>query len=93
MYSREIFPIHDPANKERLRSFESRFLHKNEFRVPDWITVPLSPDLGRYYFTSNEFRLNQIIFKFPAAFSVDTGRALSGLKIIHGKYKIRSLMR
>ena len=50
----KLFPIHHLANKERSRSFESSFLHENEIRVPDWISFLLSPDLGRYYFTSGE---------------------------------------
>ena len=47
------FPVHGPANKERSHSFERGTYHKkNEIRVPDWISVPLSPDLGGYFFTS-----------------------------------------
>ena len=51
----KYFPAHGPANKERSRSFEGSALHKkNEIRVPDWISVPLSPNLGGYFFTSSE---------------------------------------
>ena len=28
---------------------------KNGIQVPEWISVPLSPDLGGYFFTSSEF--------------------------------------
>ena len=40
-----------------LMNFERSALHKNEFRVPDWIsvTVPLSSDLGGYYFTEPDY--------------------------------------
>ena len=84
--------LNDPADKERSRSFEGSALHKKEIWVPDWISVPLSPDLRGYFFTSSEFGPSQIIYKFHAAFHGDTERVLSGLKNIHVELKIRSSM-
>ena len=88
----KYFSLHDPADKERSRSFEGTAFHKKEIWVPDWISVALTPDLGGYFFTNSEFGPSQIIYKFHAACHGDTDGVLSGLKNIHGELKILSFM-
>ena len=87
----KYFSLHDPADKERSRSFEGTALHKKEIWVPDWISVALTPDLGGYFFTNSDFGPSQIIYKFHEACHGDTDGVLSGLKNIHGELKILSL--